>query len=225
MRRAAAILSLLAVPAGGCNQAEGTAVITCATTDGAAWPGCPDLEPKFTFDADFFALVDNGDFLDLRLQRSGRGPDVAEGFQIQLFQPHTFRGRDNCLGRAVPLEVPDLARVSPDRFPACLEQPEAQCRSTSVCPRIRMTAHFPRTCEAGAAPLVAGDPAGTLPNEVTSKLSFVVVGTRPGDKVSGEFDVRISDGRTAEEVGRCATDEEGFRFVVKEGQPYVRFVD
>ena len=217
-RTVAAGLALLAL-AFGCQQTEGQAVVRCEAASPDGWPGCSDLEHTFTFEADFFALQRFEDQYNIRLQRGGKGADVSNGFQIQVMSGDEI---PDCRLQAIELETPDHEATSPGQFPSCRD--EIGCRSPADCPLVRMVAHFPKTCPASAPSLVAGDPPGD-PSDPPSSISFGAFGARPGDRVSGDFDVRIADGRTGETAGRCNTGDDGFSFIVKEGQPYVRFVE
>lgn len=216
-----AILACAALSTAGpaCQQTEGQAVVRCDAEAPAGWPGCPDLSRKFDFKADFFALQRFDNQYSIRLQRGGKGADISDGFQIQVMSGDEI---PDCRLQAIEIETPDLDATTPARFPSCRD--DIGCRSPADCPLVRMVAHFPKTCPESAPALVAGDPPG-FDGEDPSSISFAAFGARPGDTVSGAFDVRIADGRTGETAGRCATLEEGFSFVVKEGQPYDRFVE
>ena len=206
----------------GCNQTEGVARIRCETDPGrSGWPGCPELDAPLDFEADFFALQRFHALAEIRLQQGGRGPDEAEGFHIQVLDRDEVVG--SCRHESIPLGKPDLESTTPDRFPAC--RADHICSSPPSCPLVKMALHFPRSCPDTAAPLVAGDSAWSSPDAVESWMVFGGIGTRTGSIVSGSFDVLISDGRTGAAVGRCRTLDDGFSFVVKEGQPYVRFVE
>lgn len=214
----AGLVALVALS--GCNQAEGVAQVRCETDPGASgWPGCPGLEDPLDFEADFFALQRFESLVEIRLQQGGRGPDDAQGLHLQVLDREEV-ARD-CLRGNIPMGLPDL--VAPDRFPAC--RADHRCESPPDCPLVRMALHFPRSCPDTAPPLVAGDPEWTTGQDANSHIVFVGIGTRPGDTVSGSFDVRLADARTGAPVGRCRTLGDGFSFVVKEGQPYVRFVE
>lgn len=203
----------------GCQQTEGQAVVRCEATAPAGWPGCSELKRSFEFEADFFALQRFDDQYSIRLQRGGKGADISNGFQIQVMSGEEI---PDCRLQAIELEAPDLDGTTPGQFPSCRQ--DVGCRSPATCPLVRMVVHFPATCPTGAPALVAGDDRGA-PSDPPSSISFIAFGARPGDTISGAFDVRVANGRTGETAGRCATDEEGFSFVVKEGQPYVRFVE
>ena len=219
--RKASLLVTLCLALGGCQQTEGQAVVRCVSAE-SSWPGCPGLSEEFQFEADFFALQRFGDLFDIRLQQSGKGSEVAEGFHIQVMSAAEVE-RD-CRLKAIEVEAPDLVAVTPDYYPDC--RANQGCLSPSDCPLVRLVAHFPRSCPPTAAPLVGGDPVGGPPDgQIPSTVSFVSLGSRPGDTVSGSFDVAILDGRSGERAGRCFTQGDGFSFVVREGQPYVRFVE
>ena len=202
-----------------CQQTEGQAVVRCVADDDEGWPGCGGLEHTFDFEADFFALQRSEDLYDIRLQQGGKGVEIAEGFQIQVMSAVEAR---ECRLQAIDLEAPTASAASPGTYPAC--RSGLGCLSPSECPLVRVVAHFPRTCPPGAPALVGGDAPGGSEGS-TSHISFVALGGRPGDTVSGSFDMRVANGRTGETAGRCSTLDDGFSFVVKEGQPYVRFVD
>ncbi len=210
------LVSVVVAP--GCQQTEGQAVVRCEA-EGEGWPGCGELARNFKFEADFFSLQRFEDQYSIRLQQGGKGADVSDGFQIQVMSGSEI---PDCRLQAIALEAPDLEETTPARFPSCRE--DFACRSPADCPLIRMVAHFPRSCPSSAPALVAGDDAGA-PGDPPSSFSFIAFGARPGDTVSGKFDVRIANGRTGETAGRCFTQDEGFSFVVKEGQPYVRFAE
>jgi len=219
----ARLLAVAALAGLACNQAEGVARIRCETTaDRSGWPGCQDgVDDPLTFEADFFALQRFEDMVEIRLQQGGRGADLAEGFHLQVLDRDAVVS--GCLRRSIPLAAPILEEATPERFPACRE--DYPCASPATCPLVRMALHFPRSCPDTAAPLVAGDPPDVPADDATSSVVFTSIGTRPGDTVAGSFDVRIADGRSGVTVGRCRTLDAGFYFVVKEGQPYVRFVE
>ena len=229
-RARALVLILIWLAASACNQTEGDAVIRCEADAEEGWPGCPDLPGVFEFQADFFALRRDGNVVEIRLQQGGRGADVAEGFQIQVFDAEEIA--DSCLAHDIPLEVPEIGTLTPERFPLC--RADNACTSARDCPLVRMALHFPRTCPARAAPLVAGSPDDGLPGDPggaeepgsgRSTIRFISFGTGAEGRVTGSFSVGVVDGRTQAPAGRCETMGEGFTFLVKEGQPYVRFVE
>lgn len=203
----------------GCQQTEGHASIRCATDNDEDWPGCPDLARSFAFEADFFALQTFSDTYSIRLQKGGKGADVSDGFHIQIMAVSEVDAE--CRLRGIAVEAPDLEATAPDRFPMCREG--LRCTSPAGCPLVRVVARFPTTCPVTAAPLVGGDPSGA--EDAPSSISFASLGDRPGDTVSGSFDLRMVDARTGTQAGRCLTGADGFSFVVKEGQPYVPFVE